>query len=683
MSVLAAPQTEAVEAESKSKKSSRKAAAELATVQVTATLQAEDAGQIAAPVTIIGADKLQQNALTPIEALRGQPGAFVQQTTPGQSAVFVRSAKGSEVLHLVDGFRLNSAIFRNAPNQYFSLVDGHNLDRIELLRGSSAGLYGSDAMGGVVHMISRNPLDLAQNSSESSVRIRADSGEDMMLGHISSAWRGDQFAAQIAVTSVDTDGRRIGGGDQRPQSDFTSLAASARIGMDAADAGRFGLNLQTVRQPNTPRHDELVPGFGQTNAASAVALLEPQERQFAQFTHSADVDVLGFDRLNWQLGSQFIIDDRRTRARGSSSEARERNRDRLNGASLTLSRTHDETHGFSVGAEYYDDKVNSSRTNTNINTGVQVVAAPRFPDGASERSVALYAIDDWKINERWDLVLSGRYSDFKVELPQSGTTPQVVVAPNAFSGHVGASFALTENTRLVGNIGRGFRAPNVFDLGVFGDRPGNRFSIPNPDLDAERILGSDIGIKHNSGDFGVEAYVYESRFTDKIVSALTGAVTAGGRLIVQNRNAARAKSHGLELGTHWNASDTITARASINYTRGNETLDGVTSDGDRIPPLTFDVLVDWQLGDALLLSFGGMSAGRQDRLSERDLTDPRIDPTGTAGWTRWDIAARYAVTPNFDLLGRIDNIADHNYREHGSGINATGRNFTLGADLRF
>ena len=252
--------------------------AKLDTIQVTATLRAEDAREIAAAVTIVGPERLQQNARTPLEALRGQPGAFVQQTTPGQSAVFVRGAKGSEVLHLVDGFRLNSAIFRNAPNQYFSLVDGQSLDRIELLRGPSAGLYGSDAMGGVVHMLSRNPLELAPDSSASTLRLRADTGEDLLLGHVSTATRGDRFAAVLALTSVDSDGRRTGGGDQQPFSDFSSQAVSARFAFDSGAAGRFGLNLQNVRQPKTPRHDELVAGFGQTAPAAAVASFRKSRR---------------------------------------------------------------------------------------------------------------------------------------------------------------------------------------------------------------------------------------------------------------------------------------------------------------------------------------------------------------------------------------------------------------------
>lgn len=657
--------------------------AKLSTVQVSATLQPEASGDIGAPVTIVGPERLQESALTPIEALRGQPGAFVQQTTPGQSAVFVRGAKGSEVLHMVDGFRLNSTIFRNAPNQYFSLVDGQNLDRIELLRGPSAGLYGSDAMGGLVHMITRNPLDLDQESTEQTLRLRVDSGEKMNLAHYGGAVRLEDFAAQIALTSVATDGRRIGDGRRLPFSDFSSKAASARFGFDAGQAGRFGFNLQTVRQPNTPRHDELVPGFGQTQPAAEVANFEPQERQFAQFTHAVAMDWLGFDLLSWQIGSQYIIDDRRTRNLGSSNEARERNRDRLNGASLTLSQLDNAAHGFSIGAEIYRDRVHSTRINTHINSGIATIAAPRFPDAATENSLALYAIDDWRINDRWDVVFSGRYSEFDIELPAAGSTPHVELSPNAFSGHIGISYALTDTTRLVGNIGRGFRAPNVFDLGQFGDRPGNRFSIPNPDLGPETVVGSDLGIKHGDENFELEAFLYQSRFSDKIVSALTGEVTSGGRLIVQNQNAANARTYGIEAGAYWRINDKLETRMAVNLTRGTEQLDGISSAGDRMPPLTFDFALDWYANAAWRISFNALTAGRQERLSLRDLTDPRIDPDGTAGWTRFDLSSRYTLNEHVDLLARLDNIVDRNYREHGSGINAIGRNLMLGVDLQF
>ena len=125
-------------------------------IQVTATRRAAATEDISVPVDVISSGEIAGgNLLT--DALALKPGVFVQQTTPGQGAPIVRGLKGSEVLHLVDGMRLNNAIFRNAPTQYFSLISPGTLERIEVVRGASTSLYGSDAVGGVVHAISRIP----------------------------------------------------------------------------------------------------------------------------------------------------------------------------------------------------------------------------------------------------------------------------------------------------------------------------------------------------------------------------------------------------------------------------------------------------------------------------------------------------------------------------------------------
>ena len=655
----------------------------LGTIQVTATLRPEDSARISAPVTVVDSELLHGQTATPIEALRGQAGAFVQQTTPGQSAVFVRGAKGSEVLHLVDGFRLNSTIFRNAPNQFFALVDGQALDRIELLRGPSGSFYGSDAMGGVVQMLSVDPLDQETHSQQQTLRLRADSGQNLALGHFAAAARGERLAARVALSSVDTDARRIGSGTHLPFSNFSSQAISARLGFDAGEAGRFGVNLQYLRQPRTPRHDELVPGFGQTQPNAVVASFEPQARGFVQLTHAIDVDWLGFDQLHWQVGRQRIIDDRRTQNRGSSTEATEFNSDRLTGASIQLTSSKGQAHAFSVGAEFYHDRVRSSRTNTNVNTGIASVGAARFPDRARQQSLAVFALDNWQIDTRWNATLSARYSRFDLDLPPANGIPAVEISPDAGSGHAGLSYALNESTHLVANVGRGFRAPNVFDVGQFGERSGNRFAAPNPDLGAEKVTSYDLGLKHSDGRLEGELFGFYSRFTDKIVSALTGETTADGRLVVQNRNAARARSIGFEAAARYRFSDDWAARLGLNYTRGTETLDGVKSAGDRIPPLNAELSLEWSPLTRLLISAEVISAARQDRLSDRDLSDIRINPEGTGGYTQYNLSARYALGPRVDLLARLDNIADHNFREHGSGINAIGRNLLVGADLRF
>ena len=143
-------------------------------VLVTATRRPVAAAEVSAAVSIVGADDIRSQKLI-TDALAGSPGVFLQQTTPGQGAVIIRGQKGSSILHLVDGLRLNNAIFRSAPTQYLALVPATAIERIEVLRGTPASLYGSDAIGGVVQVVTRVP---SFESKESKVRGEVFAGLD-------------------------------------------------------------------------------------------------------------------------------------------------------------------------------------------------------------------------------------------------------------------------------------------------------------------------------------------------------------------------------------------------------------------------------------------------------------------------------------------------------------------------
>ncbi|MDX1379530.1 MAG: TonB-dependent receptor plug domain-containing protein, partial [Xanthomonadales bacterium] len=130
----------------------------LETVVVTATRIERSALDVAEAISVVSADDVERRAPDVLaELLRGVPGAFFQQTTPGQAIPIIRGLKGSQVLHLVDGMRLNNAFFRDAPNQYLALVDSYAMRRTELVRGSAPSLYGADAMGGVVQVLTAEP----------------------------------------------------------------------------------------------------------------------------------------------------------------------------------------------------------------------------------------------------------------------------------------------------------------------------------------------------------------------------------------------------------------------------------------------------------------------------------------------------------------------------------------------
>ena len=91
------------------------------------------------------------------EALQGMSGVFVQKTNHGGGSPFVRGLTGNQVLMLVDGIRLNNSTFRYGPNQYLNTIDPYSIDRIEVAKGTGSVQYGSDAMGGVIQVFTKEP----------------------------------------------------------------------------------------------------------------------------------------------------------------------------------------------------------------------------------------------------------------------------------------------------------------------------------------------------------------------------------------------------------------------------------------------------------------------------------------------------------------------------------------------
>ena len=656
----------------------------LETIQVTASRRAESALAVPVATAVVDRDSIRAAApQTVMEALRNQPGASLQQTTPGQGVVILRGLKGSEVLHVVDGFRLNDAIFRNAPNQYVALVDSQALARIEIVRGPMSTLYGSDAMGGVVQMLTLEPrFDGAEWQATGMVRTLYGSADESTLSRAEGSFGNAGFAVQAGATYQDVNERRVGGGTELPHTAYTARAADAKVRATVGNGHEWTISLQYAEQPRTPRYDELTPGYGQVTPNSAVYWFEPQRRDFLQLRWRGTTATRAWDSAEAQLGRQVIEDGRRYRDYGSSNEDRERNEDESVGLGFVASKDLGPAHHLTYGFDYYADDVDSSRTRTNTESGATSVRAPRFPDGSTMDQAGAFVADDWSAHERLDVLGGLRWSTSRTRLPASGTFERISVDDDALTGNLGAAFRLTEGVRLVANLGQGFRAPNVFDLGTFGDRPGNRFNVPNSELEAERVTSVDAGIKFMQRSLDGELIAYRSRYEDKITSVLTGETTPDGRLVVQSRNAASLQLYGAEFTLRQALSPTISWRTQLTWTRGEERLAGEQSPADRIPPfngsagLTWDPLPGWSI-DAW-----AEFADRQERYSPRDEIDPRIRPGGTPGWSTWNLRASWEATNRLFASLQAGNLGDRRYREFGSGLDAAGRGVVITIEWR-
>ena len=150
---------------------------EIDEIVVTAVRRAVAEDQLSISLDTVERDQVARNVLL-TDALRDAPGVFLQQTTPGQGAAIVRGQKGSAVLHLVDGMRLNNAIFRSAPTQYLALVPVAAIESVEVLRGTPTSLYGNDAVAGVVQLVTRTPrFDSDELQARGEIVAAVDSAE--------------------------------------------------------------------------------------------------------------------------------------------------------------------------------------------------------------------------------------------------------------------------------------------------------------------------------------------------------------------------------------------------------------------------------------------------------------------------------------------------------------------------
>jgi outer membrane receptor protein involved in Fe transport len=640
-------------------------------VQVTATRRPVPEMSVSAALTIVTADEISRVKLV-TDALAAQPGVYLQQTTPGQGAAIIRGLKGSEVLHLVDGMRLNNAIFRNAPTQYFALVAPGTLDRIEVLRGAPASLYGSDAVGGVVQALSRRPGHADPNARRA-VYVAFDTADLSKIARGSMEFGDARAAVLVSGEYLDTGSRRTGSGERLPVDGYQSKGGRLALSLAPNEHESWLFDLQAARQPLTPRVDELIPGFGQEQPSSSEFFFAPNDRLFAHVRHTRD-DWLWDADWSFDAAWQRIVDDRISRGFDSDVRRYENNSSDLLG--LTMTASGEFTAGsWILGAEFYHDTVDSRRIEELVSDGTTEIVASRFPDGSSVEQAAVFGSVLRPIGRSHSISAGLRYSAVDSTLPATGSTPKTSPSQSDFSADLGWISNIADNTQLTANLGYGFRAPNVFDLGTLGERPGNRFNIPNPVLESERITQFDLGIRHRGQKFDLSLVGFVLHYTDRIASVITGDITEDGRDITQSRNIEQADIHGVEAAASWWWSDAASLEVVVNYLRGEQAdISGVTVAGDRIPPLNGRVSFRYSFSDFLALEPYLVFAGNQDRLSPRDVRDVRINPDGTVGWMTANVAAEWRAGEQWLVMVGLENILDKHYRVHGSGVDAVGRN---------
>jgi len=362
-------------------------------------------------------------------------------------------------------------------------------------------------------------------------------------------------------------------------------------------------------------------------------------------------------------------------------ETRERNGADTLGALLHLRSRPLDFLSLSGGVEFYRDWIHSSKEELRLDSGQVLPLRSAFPDGATYDQWGVYLQDETPIGSRVMLLLGGRYSHVRtsgaLEDPAGGDRIPLSLEADNLSGTGQLRVEILPWLCAVGGVAQGFRAPNMEDF--FGKVDFSE-EIPNTDLQPERSLNYELGLKGRNRWFHANLFGFYSEYSDLIDRVQVGQ-GPGGEPIYQRRNVARAHMEGVELDLLLRLPLHFTVSGTFSWIRGTNTDTGEPL--RRVPPMMGSLTVHYQPGDRYWVEAHGLFAGRQDRLSEADKKDRRIPEGGTPGYAVFGLSGGCRIVSGLDATLVVENLGNEKYQTHGSGIYGPGTNVMAGLRYRF
>jgi len=651
---------------------------------------------------VSGKEILDRAARTTAEALQEEVGILVQETNLGGGSPFLRGQTGNRVLVLVDGIRLNNSTFRFGPNQYLNTIDPFTIDRIEIVRGPSSVLYGSDALGGVIDVRTKRRMDFEKGfdlDAAATTRFGSAAFEKTVRSDASANF--GRFGLVGGVTFRNYDDLRSGAAKQ-PHTGYDELDGDLRL-QYRTDAGQeFAFTFQRVEQNRVPRTGAFENGDE--------FFFDPQRRSLYALEHKVDELPWGFGTWRTTISFHDQLEVRR-RLEASAMRTR-REEDRARTIGFTSDVDHHPTQGLvlSAGVEAYHDEVTSDRVDTSTATGRSTAQRGAFPDDTTYDTLGAYLQAEARVGEivrafaantgelPLTLIFGGRYSRNAVAA-QPPDFARVDQAFGAVVGSVGAIYEITPAVRLVGSVSQGYRAPNLDDTVVLREEPDlGLIDTPNPNLEPEEVVNYEGGVKLAAGRFQGQALYFYSDYANLIERTTEGTgfddvnrngIQDSGELtFAQRRNIGAAVIEGVEATADVYLGAGLTLAAQFSWIQGASESDGEPV--RRIPPMLGRAGLRWNSSDRpLWVELFSRVASRQDRLAAGDRSDPRICPNGpvdcdgTPGWHTFNVRGGWRPDEAVELNLALENLGDERYRIHGSGLDAPGINAIGTVTIRF
>lgn len=670
----------------------------------------------------------QQSNTADILTASGQ--IFVQKSQLGGGSPVIRGFEASRILLLVDGVRMNSAIFRAGHLQNIITVDNMSLDRVEVNYGPSSTMYGSDALGGVINLFTKAPQ--LNNSSKwktnGNVIYRYANGQNENRQHIDLNIANNKWAFVSSFTNSSFGDMRQGANRLSAYPDFGKrlFYVTTENGLDILNDNRSNINIQKITEytqadflqkilykpsantehllniqlsnsSNINRYDRL------TETSKGLPIYAewyygPQVRNMVSYKLSKTHLNGFFQELSVNSNYQHLEESRISRKyKSSNKDFRIENVDIIGlNADLLHSDKNGEIH---FGIESYYNIVNSTAHRTNIATLANSAITTRYSDGPTNMAYqALYIQHTKNLNQQWVLNDGLRLNLVQLNAQFKDTSlmhfpfTEAKQSNAALTGNFGLAYNGDNGFRSTIGVSSGFRAPNIDDLTKVFDTKTGYVVVPNKDLKPEYTYNAEWTISKNSTNYTIGTSVFYTLFHNALVADKfnwNGKTTIMYQGVLSDvyatQNKAKANLFGFNVNGRIRLIQNTELTATYTYTKGTYNDGSKEMPLDHIPPAygRFGIKHNDKKWNAEIYSvFNSWKKMADYNLNGED-NEIYATKDGMPSWMTFNVLTQYNPTKDLTIGLGVENITDLNYRYFASGISAVGRNYILTCKVNF
>ncbi len=670
------------------------------------------------------------NQPTTGEVMQNTGAVFVQKSQMGGSSPVLRGFEASRVLMVVDGVRMNNAIYRAGHLQDIITIDANMLDRVEVIFGPSSTIYGSDALGGVMNFYTKNATFSTDDKMLVKVNTMARYAtvNNETTGHLDFNLGWKKFASMTNVTfsqfgDLNSGSTKLTGyykgwdrlyyaerfGDRdsmvansndnlQKGTGYDQLDVMQRFNIKTGEHLTHNINFQMSQSSDVPRYDRLTEYSG-TKLKFAEWKYGPQKRMLAAYTLNYDAKMLLSDNFRVILAYQKIEQDRITRNFQSNNRVSQMEDVLVLSANVDIFKNINEKNELHYGLEVTANDVSSNANSLNILTNSVSPSPTRYADGGSKmNSQAVYISHAYEVNDKFVITDGLRFTMSNLQSTFNDTTfykfpfKTVDQKSRAVTGCLGFTWKETDNYKVSFLVNSGFRTPNVDDMTKVFSSSGSVVVVPNPNIKPEYATNIELGISkifEKRYKFDVTAFytIIEDIMVqrDFKLNGQDSALFNGVKSKVQAmQNADRGYIYGFTAGVQFDFNSNISFKSIINYTYGRyiDSKKDTVVPLDHIPPVFGQTSIIYKTKNTdveFFVRYNGKKSTVDYSTSGEDNKQYSADPVKgyMPAWFTLNIRAGYNFTKSFRLNVACENITDNRYRVFASGINAPGRNFII------